>query len=89
MEGQLLIIKRHWEAYDEDLLRGTWKVEPEDDSNSLGTPLIEAQIPKDPRSRLEPIADEYHRAAEPSVLAFLTWLLGQDRFQATDEWTAW
>ena len=88
MEGRLLTIKRHWEPY-EDLLRGTWKVEPYDDPNSSGTPLTEPHIPKDPRSKLDPVADEYHRAAEPSVLAFLRCLLREDRFQATDEWTAW
>ena len=98
MEGRLLIITRQCEKHktpsDEgatamETLRGPWILEPENDPNSLGTQLTEDQVPKNPPSLLDPIADADHRAAEPSVLEFLTWLLAKDRFQATEEWTAW
>ena len=98
MEGRLLIITRHCEkcktpsnegATATETLRGPWILEPENDPNSLGIHLTEDQIPKNPRSLLDPIADADHRAAEPSVLEFLTWLLATDRFQATEEWTVW
>ena len=98
MEGRLPIITRQCEKHktpsDEgptatETLRGPWILEPENDPNSLGIPLTDAEIPKNPPSLLEPIADADHRSAEPSVLEFLTQLLGKDRFQATKEWEAW
>ena len=88
MEGRLLTIKTHW-VPDEDMLRGYWALEPENDPNSLGTPLTRDQIPKKPRSLLESIPDAVGRGAEPRVLMFLARILEEDRFQATEEWTAW
>lgn len=98
MQGNLLIIKRqckeHTTHNDEgatltDIHHGPWILEPENDPNSIETPLDEADI----YPLLDPIADPYHRAAEPSLLVFLTRLLEQDRFQATTQagkkWDAW
>ena len=98
MEGRLLIITRHCERRKDpseedptamETLRGDWILEPENDPNSLGTPLTEAQIPKNPPSLDDPIDDADHRAAEMSLLLFLCWEMNQPRFRATEEWEPW
>ena len=96
MEGRLLVIKRHCERRktEEDpnvteTLRGDWILEPEDDPNSIGTPLTEAQIPKNPPSLDIPLDDADHEAAEMSVDEFLLWEMNQPRFRPTGDWEPW
>ena len=98
MVSRLLIIKRQYSKHntpsDEgstatEILRGPWILEPENDPNSLGTPLNDADINQQPISVLDHKPDADQRMAEHSVLEFLTQLLAKDRFRATEEWTAW
>ena len=98
MVSRLLIIKRQCSKHDTpsdegptatEILRGPWILEPEDDPNSLGTPLTDAHINQQPTSVLEHGADADRKMAEHSVLQFLTQLMAKDRFKATEEWTAW
>lgn len=98
MVSRLLIIKRQCEKHNHpsdegatatEILRGPWILEPEDDPNSLGTALTEADITTQPNPVLEYETHADHKMAEHSVLEFLTQLLAKDRFKATEEWTAW
>ena len=97
-ESRLLIISRHCSKHNTpndsgatftEILRGPWILEPENDPNSMGTPLTDADIPRLPNSELEKGPDADYRMAEHSVLEFLTRLLAKERFKASEEWTAW
>ena len=97
-ENRLLIITRHCSKHNTpsdsgatftEILRGPWILESENDPNSMGTPLSDADIARLPTTELKKGPDADYRMAEHSVLEFLTRLLAKERFKGTEEWTAW
>ena len=97
-ENRLLIVSRHCSKHTTpsdsgaiftEILRGPWILEPENDPNSMGTPITDADIARLPTAELEKGPDADYRMAEHSVLEYLTKLLAKERFKGTREWIAW